>query len=539
MANKLLDLKIATPGPSEEVNIAGSGGKNLKMTMRYVEISIFFKKKLKYNYLIFGIMPDDKMPACVILSFNMMSRYGISLNYDRMTLHSFGDEIQCMGRVGDENFHRVGKVDFNDPLQYLTGGLDIPKLPIDKTITVRQGFQKDFLLSKKLETDDAITQNRAPSLHKQEDIARHEKEYLGLSRCFEIDNGDPDNIVPIVNNLNNQSSLHDVIKKHEPENKFLHSIINNLIGKDEESSLEPVISSNTIDKDAESLIDAKNSLNILVNSIKRAHGIPVEDSNWLNLAKPDTPEVTVSTPEPAIVEEAINVITDVKSQDTVLTDNITTNIINCFYSSNLTNKLKLIDSKKELVLKYSFNVKNNCRNAIKQFEIFTDSVVIIPDAERINLNKNVFNNKDRQIHLSDKIPDLPVIKINPSIPVENKDTSVKTSRLSERISIIESIMNNRGLTYKNRKAEVARILEFDKIDFPREVEVGGFGGIESLIAHQKSDPKLTIIRNMVKTEPVRWDNQIVEYHNIKANIHIVKGALVFYRVKDNKLLPLI
>ncbi|CAF4958959.1 unnamed protein product, partial [Rotaria socialis] len=33
MANKLLDLKIATPGPSEEVNIAGSGGKNLKMTM--------------------------------------------------------------------------------------------------------------------------------------------------------------------------------------------------------------------------------------------------------------------------------------------------------------------------------------------------------------------------------------------------------------------------------------------------------------------------------------------------------------------------
>ena len=191
MANKLLDMKIATLGPSEEVNIAGSGGKSLKMTMRYVEISIFFKKKLNYKYLIFGIMPDDKMPACVILSFNMMSRYGISLNYDRMTLHSFGDEIQCMGRVGDENRHRVGKVDFNDPLQYLTGGLDIPRLPIDKTIKVRQGFQKDYLLSKKLETDDAIIQNRPPSLHKQEDITRHDKEYLGLSRCFQIDNGDP------------------------------------------------------------------------------------------------------------------------------------------------------------------------------------------------------------------------------------------------------------------------------------------------------------------------------------------------------------
>ncbi|CAF3341550.1 unnamed protein product [Rotaria socialis] len=243
-------------------------------------------------------MPDDKMPACVILSFNMMSRYGISLNYDRMTLHSFGDEIQCMGRVGDENFHRVGKVDFNDPLQYLTGGLDIPKLPIDKTITVRQGFQKDYLLSKKLETDDAIIQNRSPSLHKQEDISRHEKEYLGLSRCFEIDNGDPDDIVPIANNeLFNPTSLHDINKTHEPDNKFLNSIINNLIGKDEESSLEPIISKN---------VDSKSSLNILVDSIKRAHGIPVENGNWLNLAKPNTPNVTVSTPEPNIVEETIN-----------------------------------------------------------------------------------------------------------------------------------------------------------------------------------------------------------------------------------------
>ena len=348
-----------------------------------------------------------------------------------------------------------------------------------------------------------------------------------------------DNIVPIVNNLNNQTSLHDVIEKHEPENKFLKSIVNNLIGKDEESNLEPIISKSLIGKDEESLIDAKNSLNILVNSIKRAHGLPVEDNNWLNLPKPNVTNEIETIAEPNIVDQNLNVLTDVNSQDTVLVDNTSPLVTNCFYSSNLTNKLKLIDSKKELVLKYSFNVKNNCRNAIKQFEIFTDSVVIIPDAERINLNKNVFNNKDRQIHLSDKVPELPVIQINPLQPAENKDTPVKTSKLSERISIIESIMSNRGLTYKNRKAEVARILEFDNIDFPREIEVGGFGSIESLIAHQKSDPKLTIIRNMVKTEPVRWDNQIVEYHNSKANIHIVKGALVFYRVKDNKLLPLI
>ncbi|CAF3384469.1 unnamed protein product, partial [Rotaria socialis] len=55
----------------------------------------------------------------------------------------------------------------------------------------------------------------------------------------------------------------------------------NIIGKDEESSLEPIISKN---------VDSKSSLNILVDSIKCAHGIPVEDGNWLNLAKPDTPK---------------------------------------------------------------------------------------------------------------------------------------------------------------------------------------------------------------------------------------------------------
>ncbi|CAF2146783.1 unnamed protein product, partial [Rotaria magnacalcarata] len=78
MSDKLWNKKLSSPAGSEEVNIAGSGD------------------------IIFGIMPDDKMPACVILSFNMMSRHGICLNYDSMMLQSFGEDIQNMGRIGDE-----------------------------------------------------------------------------------------------------------------------------------------------------------------------------------------------------------------------------------------------------------------------------------------------------------------------------------------------------------------------------------------------------------------------------------------------------
>ncbi|CAF2077732.1 unnamed protein product, partial [Rotaria magnacalcarata] len=51
-------------------------------------------------------------------------------------------------------------------------------------------------------------------------------------------------------------------------------------------------------------------------------------------------------------------------------------------------------------------------------------------SERINLNKNVYNNKDRQIHLSDNVPKLPVKQINPLPTAVDKD-SVKKSHIQK------------------------------------------------------------------------------------------------------------
>ncbi|CAF4900542.1 unnamed protein product, partial [Rotaria socialis] len=400
----------------------------------------------------------------------MMSRYALILNYSDMRLQDNSSDLQSLGRIALHPDKPSDNLDLNDPLQYLTEGLNLHSLPKGKRITVRQGFQEDYLTSRKLEIDAAILKNHPPSLNSYRDNTKHWQEYLGMSKCFEMDNGDPDNVVPKVikkpievDELGNLISFHELNKKHQPDNKFLKSVLNNLVDKDEESIVEqvdPPIDSNS-----------KSSLNILMNSIKRANGIPVDNDNWLNLPKPD-PTINIPEIKPTVENNIINIATDENNLDTSLEDTNKSQDINSFYSSNLINKLKLIDSKKELILKYSFNVKNNCNNAIKQFEVFTD--------------------KDRQIHLSAKVPELPV-KSNNEVPtVLPNDKPTPISKLSERIKIINDIMNNRSLTYKNRKAEVARILEFNDIELPRESERGGFAGVDRLIEHQKKDAKLAI-----------------------------------------------
>ncbi|CAF3501678.1 unnamed protein product [Rotaria socialis] len=284
MAEQLMSEKIATASGSEEVNIAGSGGKNLKMTMRYVTLSIWLERFRHYEDLVFGMMPDDRMPACIILSFNMMSRYALILNYSDMRLQDNSSDLQNLGKIALHPDKPSDNLDLNDPLQYLTEGLNLHSLPRGKRITVRQGFQEDYLTSRKLEIDAAILKNHPPSLNSYRDNTKHWQEYLGMSKCFEMDNGDPDNVVAKVNKkpievdeLGNLISFHELNKKHEPNNKFLKSVLNNLIDKDEESIVEQI----------DPPTDSKSSLDILMNSIKRANGIPVDGDNWLNLPKSD------------------------------------------------------------------------------------------------------------------------------------------------------------------------------------------------------------------------------------------------------------
>ncbi|CAF2081572.1 unnamed protein product [Rotaria magnacalcarata] len=538
MASLLLAKNIAVEKGSEEVNIAGSGGKNLNMVMHYVSTQIYLTGRFPLKKLIFGVMPDEKMPACIIMSFNTMARHGIILNYSSMKLFRFEEQTLSIGRIAADTNDEVGKIDFNDPLQYLNSELRIGGLTKGKTIKIKQGFQDDYLVNSKLEIEQAIHGNRPTSNDDYIGHQRRFREYLGLSKCFKYNDSDLDNIIPEENKKSIQTDnivpltkFNSINSKHEPDNNFLESVLENMI-TDHEVEVPKHTLVSKINND---------SLNVLMNSIKKANGLEVKNDNWLDLPKKEPIiENTLPLMSPELSSESLNnniIINNVVNEVQILSDN-SLPTIECFYSSNIINKLKLIDSKRELYLKYSFNYKNNCNNKIKQFEVFTDKVLVVTDSERLSLNKDVYNLKEKQIHLSDNFPKLPTdksLKLEPSI--SNAEEPLKFSKLSERLKLINTIMNDRSQSYKDRKAEVARVLDFNNIELPRELE-RGFSSEEGLIDHQNKDKYLSIVKRMIKIEPIRWENSVIQYHNEKRNLHIVNGVLVFYRVKDHKLIPL-
>ncbi|CAF4100383.1 unnamed protein product [Rotaria magnacalcarata] len=416
--------------------------------------------------------------------------------------------------------------------------LRIGGLTKGKTIKIKQGFQDDYLVNSKLEIEQAIHGNRPTSNDDYIGHQRRFREYLGLSKCFKYNDSDLDNIIPEENKKSIQTDnivpltkFNSINSKHEPDNNFLESVLENMI-TDHEVEVPKHTLVSKINND---------SLNVLMNSIKKANGLEVKNDNWLDLPKKEPIiENTLPLMSPELSSESLNnniIINNVVNEVQILSDN-SLPTIECFYSSNIINKLKLIDSKRELYLKYSFNYKNNCNNKIKQFEVFTDKVLVVTDSERLSLNKDVYNLKEKQIHLSDNFPKLPTdksLKLEPSI--SNAEEPLKFSKLSERLKLINTIMNDRSQSYKDRKAEVARVLDFNNIELPRELE-RGFSSEEGLIDHQNKDKYLSIVKRMIKIEPIRWENSVIQYHNEKRNLHIVNGVLVFYRVKDHKLIPL-
>ncbi|CAF4936422.1 unnamed protein product [Rotaria socialis] len=149
LANFLLEQNHLTWDETKPLNIVCSGGKEIKVNMKFAYAHPYMGGNWSFHSVKFGIVKDDIIPCCCIFGFEFMTKNHIKLNFNKMTVDMDGEHLTLLG-IYNKTPNLVFQPDYNN-CEYIfkdeikNFDKNIEKLPIEIISTYKKLFTKDLL----------------------------------------------------------------------------------------------------------------------------------------------------------------------------------------------------------------------------------------------------------------------------------------------------------------------------------------------------------------------------------------------------------
>ncbi|CAF2177937.1 unnamed protein product, partial [Rotaria magnacalcarata] len=82
----------------EAIKLTGIGGAKILVNLPYMFATPCFNNDYQFGNTRWGVMDDNKIPACAVIGFNFLSKYMITLDYQYMTLNVNNLRLLNLGR---------------------------------------------------------------------------------------------------------------------------------------------------------------------------------------------------------------------------------------------------------------------------------------------------------------------------------------------------------------------------------------------------------------------------------------------------------
>ncbi|CAF2123632.1 unnamed protein product [Rotaria magnacalcarata] len=197
LANFLFEQNLLTWDETKSMNIVCSGGKEIKINMKFAYAHPLMGPNWNFHSVKFGIVKDDIIPCCCIFGFEFMTKNHIKLNFNKMTVDMDGEHLA-----------------------------NLEKLPIEIISTYKKLFTKDLLNLKIKQLLKDYDYTKAPPHIKKliEDSSNVTTEHCAVIANNELTCTKP--IINFQNNLNfpeiskNKSILENFQKNYRDTSEY-------------------------------------------------------------------------------------------------------------------------------------------------------------------------------------------------------------------------------------------------------------------------------------------------------------------------------
>ncbi|CAF2142870.1 unnamed protein product [Rotaria magnacalcarata] len=484
LANFLLEQNHLTWDETKPMNIVCSGGKEIKVNMKFAYAHPYIGDNWSFHSVKFGVVKDDIIPCCCIFGFEFMTKNHIKLNFNKMTVDMDGEHLALLG-IYNKNSNLAFQPDYNNCEYIFKDEIknfdnNIEKLPIEIISTYKKLFTKDLLNLKIKQLLKDYDYTKAPPHIKK---LIEESSNVTTEHCAVIASNELICTKPIINFQNNLD-LPEITK-----NKFiLENFQKNYRDTSEYKTMEPKMRL-YCDLSHEKILKLYNDY------LKELQNDPNVTKQSLNI-----PEEIDHVRIPALL------------------------------NFDLISKLNFIDNPKssKLLIKTDISKigKPNSSAYVKQANKYS----IIPDYVKLKSNLNYFGNEDQIIDNNTESSTLEIIRIS----TLNKPINTPTARKS----LLNSIINNGKISYKERNALLQEKFNLNNLNFDVEIR-RTFKTNDDIINMQNNDSVIKDLKDQIQfNKHGTWKN-LKKFHTAKKNLFICNDVLIWYRPHDNKILPVV
>ncbi|CAF2121868.1 unnamed protein product, partial [Rotaria magnacalcarata] len=484
LANFLFEQNHLTWDETKSMNIVCSGGKEIKINMKFAYAHPYMGDNWSFHSVKFGIVKDDIIPCCCIFGFEFMTKNHIKLNFNKMTVDMDGEHLALLG-IYNKNPNLAFQPDYNN-CEYIfkdeikNFDSNIEKLPIEIISTYKKLFTKDLLNLKIKQLLKNYDYTKAPPHIKKliEDSSNVTTEH-----CAVIANNELICIKPIINFQNNLD-FSEITKNKS----ILEHFQKNYRDTSEYKTMEPKMRL-YCDLSHEKILKLYNDY------------------------------LTELQNDPNITKQSLNIPEDI--------DHVR---IHPVLNFDLISKLNFIDSPKSnnlLIKTDKCKVgKPNSSAYVKQANKYN----IIPDYIKLKSNLNYFSNEDLIPDNNVESSTLEIIIIS----TFNKPINTPTARKS----LLNNIINNDKISYKDRNALLQEKFNLNNLNFDVEIR-RTFQTNQDIINMQNNDPVIKDLKHQILyNKQGKWKN-LKKFHTAKKNLFVCNDILIWYRPHDNKILPVV
>ncbi|CAF3664160.1 unnamed protein product [Rotaria socialis] len=481
LANYLFSMRLLHWDETKSMNIVCSGGKEIKINMKFAYAEPFIGYAWSFQNVKFGIVRDNIIPCCCIFGFEFMSKNHITLNYNLMTVDMTGEHLANLG-IYTKNSNDVFQPNYNN-CEYIfkdeirNFDKNIEKLPIEIISTYKKLFTKDLLNLKIKQLLKNYDYKKAPP-HIKKLIDEAGK--VATEHCATIESSELICTKPIVN-FQNSLTLPEIVK-----NKFiLENFQQNYRDTNEYKTMSPKLQL-YCDLSHEKIVKLYNE--------------------YLSKLQSD----------PSVTKASLNIPEEI--------DHVR---IHPMLNFDLISKINFIDNPKSNHLLIKSNKSKNIINNTA-FVKNSNKYKIVPDYIKLK-NKPDFYNSEPFIENSSM--DNSTLEI---IRISTLNKSINTA--IQRKTLLNDLIRNTNISYKERNALLQEKFNLNNLKFDNEIYTY-FKNDEAIINLQDADKLIKDLKHAIQyNKHGKWNN-LRMFHTAKKNLFVINDLLIWYRPNDNKILP--
>ncbi|CAF4853343.1 unnamed protein product, partial [Rotaria socialis] len=492
LADFLFSKNLLQKDNQKIMNIICSGGKEIKVVMKFVYAEPYLGYEWSFRRVRFGVVKDELLPCCSIMGFEFMSRNRIILNFLNMSVDMSGEQLVRLG-IYNANPTNIFQPNYNNSEYIFRDEIEeyeskIEKLPIEIVSTYKKYFTKDLLNLKVKQLIKKYNSETAPAYIKElinkskEDTSEH---------CITVANSHLGYTKPILKFVDKNANVNEQINSINDNKKILNTFQVNY-------------------RDTEEYKKMPYSLKLYC---------AISHEKMMNLYNKYLEELKKANPNTS------------NNPPTQILEPIDHVRIHPKLNFILLNKLEYIDkpTNVNLMIKKLNKDKNNNRININ-FETFENKYKLKPDYIKLTNNRNIYCSNEI-------IPEVNVEESNLEI-IKSSLFNASKRTANDRKSLIDNTIRNNQISYKERCQLIKDSLNLEKLKLHDEIL--RLCGSEKQIADlQSNDFKINKLKNAVQYyKDQKWTG-LKEFHSAKRNFFIIRDMLIWYRAHDNKILPVI